>query len=344
MQYPVGGVGWLEYLQMSRVYIIIVNWNGWRDTIECLESLLLLKYANYRFVVCDNGSTDESLAMLRQWAERVIGGTPTTFQFLTRDSNSSDGCGTDALFTLIDNGANLGFGAGTNVGLRYAMARGDADYCWLLNNDTVVDPLALTAMVERLIAKPDAGMCGSTLRYYDDRSRVQALGGAQYFDWLGIAWHIGRTLRGEISSDPVPVENKMDYVVGASMLVRTSYVKAVGLLAEDYFLYFEELDWAYRGRDSYSLAYAPQSIVYHKVGRSVGTATNPVHKSVVCDYYSLRNRIVFSRRYCKSRLPVIYSGILMEAAIRVLVGRWDLARSALKVVKEGLGCRCCVKI
>ncbi|WP_243371815.1 glycosyltransferase family 2 protein [Geotalea sp. SG265] len=322
---------------MSRVYIIIVNWNGWRDTIECLDSVLLLKYTNYRIVVCDNGSTDESIAMLRQWAERTVGRNDKASQFLSRDSISSDSCRTDPLFTLIDNGGNLGFGAGANVGLRHAMARGDADYCWLLNNDTVVDPMALSAMVERLVAKPDAGICGSTLRYYDDRSHVQALGGAKYFEWLGLAWHLGRTIRGEVSTDPVPVEKQMSYVVGASMLVRACYVKTVGLLAEDYFLYFEELDWVYRGKGSYSLAYAPQSIVYHKVGRSIGTATNPVYKSAACDYYSLRNRIRFSRRYCRSRLPVIYVGILLESAIRVFVGRWDLARSALKVVKEGLG-------
>lgn len=322
---------------MSRVYIIIVNWNGWRETIECLESLRLLQYVDFRIVVCDNGSTDESVQMLRQWTEQTFGKSNGVCAFLTKDSSLTSSCTTEALFTLIENGVNLGFGAGTNVGLRYAMLQEDAEYYWLLNNDTVVDPLALSAMVERLAAKPNAGMCGSTLRYHDDPSRVQALGGARYYNWLGIAWHIGRTIRGEVSTDPTPVEKRMDYVVGASMLVRASYVKTVGLLAEDYFLYFEELDWACRGREAYSLAYAPNSIVYHKVGRSVGTATNPRYKSMVCDYYSLRNRIIFSRRFYKSRLPMIYTVILLESVIRVIVGRLDLGRSALRVLKEGLG-------
>ena len=319
---------------MNRVYIILVNWNGWNDTIECLESLLLLDYPEYRIVVCDNGSHDDSLIMLRTWGENKFVNESGNWQEYSRAVAEKGGNGLDSAFTLVTNGDNLGFGGGTNVGLRYAMARGDADYCWLLNNDTVVHSAALKAMVARLAEKPDAGMCGSTLRYYDDRPRVQALGGAIYFDWFGVAWHIGRMLRGEVLIDPVPVEKKMDYVVGASLLVRTSYVKDVGYLAEDYFLFFEELDWVLRGGGDYTLAYAPESVVYHKIGRSVGTSSNPALKSVACDYYTFRNRIIFSRRYFKTRLPLVYMTICLEGVIRGMVGRWDLTRVALKVLKE----------
>lgn len=319
---------------MNRVYIILVNWNGWKDTIECLESLIQLDYPDYRIVVCDNGSQDDSLKMLRIWGENNFKNEPGSWQEYSRTGAEKGGDGVDSAFILINNGANLGFGGGTNVGLRYALARGDADYCWLLNNDTVVHSAALEAMVTRLVEKFDAGMCGSTLRYYDDHSRVQALGGAIYFDWLGVAWHIGRTLNGEVPPDPAPVEKKMDYVVGASLLVRTAYVIDIGYLDEDYFLFFEELDWARRGLGAYTLAYAPKSIVYHKIGRSIGTNCNPALKSVTCDYYTLRNRIKYSRRYCKSRLPLIYMIIFLEGVIRGMVGRWDLTRIALKVLKE----------
>ena len=205
------------------------------------------------------------------------------------------------------------------------MARGDADFCWLLNNDTVVEALALTEMVDRLNEKPDACMCGSTLREYGNRSRIQALGGAIYYKWLGVAWHIGRTINGDILPDPALVEKKMDYVVGASLLVRSSYLKEVGLMAEDYFLYFEEIEWVSRGHGRYSLAYAPNSVVYHKVGASIGTATNPLHKSYQCDYYTLRNRLLFTRRYCPSALPVVYLCLVGELLVRLLLGRWDLA-------------------
>lgn len=310
---------------MNKVYIIVVNWNGWKDTIECLESLLLLEYPDFRVVVCDNGSQDESVNKLREWGERISGSGQATWQELDRVDAENSGVSSETLVTLVTNGTNLGFGGGTNVGLRYALACGDADFCWLLNNDTVVEALALTEMVKRLNEKPDAGMCGSTLREYDNRSKIQALGGAIYYKWLGVAWHIGRTINGEALPDPLLVEIKMDYVVGASLLVRSAYLKEVGLLAEDYFLYFEEIDWVSRGQGLYTLAYAPQSVVYHKVGASIGTATNPLRKSYQCDYYTLRNRLLFTRRFYPFALPGVYLCLVGELLVRLLLGRWDLA-------------------
>jgi len=309
---------------MSRVYIILLNWNGWKDTIECLDSLLLLEYPDYRIVVCDNGSQDDSVIKLREWGEKVFDSGPAAWQELNREVAEKGNCHSSHIFSLITNGENLGFGGGANVGLRYALAQGDADFCWLLNNDTVVEPFALAEMVARLNEKPDAGMCGSTLREYDNRSKIQALGGAIYFKWLGIAWHIGRTISGGVLPDPALVEKKMDYIVGASLLVRSAYLKEVGLMAEDYFLYFEEIEWVSRGQGRFSLAYAPESIVYHKVGASIGTATNPLRKSYQCDYYTLRNRILFTRRFYSYALPGVYVCLVGELLVRLLLGRWDL--------------------
>ena len=325
----------LEYLSLSRVYIIIVNWNGWKDTIECLESLLLLEYPDYRIVVCDNGSQDDSVINLRGWCEKAFGSGSSAWQELSRDDAEKGGGLADSMFTLVTNGANLGFGGGTNVGLRYALARGDADFCWLLNNDTVVEALALTEMVGRLNEKPDAGMCGSTLREYGNRSKIQALGGAIYYKWLGVAWHIGRTINGDVLPDPALVEKNMDYVVGASLLVRSAYLKEVGLMAEDYFLYFEEIDWVSRGQGRYSLAYAPKSIVYHKVGMSIGTATNPLRKSYQCDYYTLRNRLLFTRRFYPFALPGVYVCLVVELLVRLFLGRWDLAGMICRLLWNG---------
>lgn len=318
---------------MNRTYIIIVNWNGWRDTIECLESLMLLEYPDFRIVVCDNGSEDNSILKLREWSEFTFGSG--LWQELSRTDTENGGAIKSTRFTLVANGENLGFAGGNNVGLRYALSCGDAEYCWLLNNDTVVDAFALAAMVERMKERPDAGMCGSTLREYDNRNKIQALGGAVYYKWFGIAWHIGRTINGDVLPNQVLVEKKMDYVVGSSLLVRSSYIIEVGLMAEDYFLYFEEIDWVSRGQRRYSLAYAPKSIVYHKVGASIGTATNPRRKSFQCDYYTLRNRLLFTRRYCPYALPVVYAGLVGELLVRVLLGRWDLAAMITRLLRNG---------
>lgn len=331
-----GTDGVLGYLSVSQVIIILVNWNGWGDTIECLESLLLLNYQSFRIVVCDNGSNDESLRELRGWARHTFGATMTDWQELNRTDAEMGGGLPDARFTLIANGVNLGFGGGSNVGLRYAMACEGVDYCWLLNNDTVVDSLALTKMVERMCEKHDAGMCGSTVRQYWNRSKIDALGGATYFKYLGVSWHIGRTLRGNLSLHPESIENRMDYVVGSSLLVRTSFLRDVGLMAEEYFLYYEEVDWVLRGKDRYSLAYAPESVVYHKSGASIGTATNPRKKSYICDYYTLRNRLLFTQRYYPLLMAGIYASLVGEMVVRLLLGRWDLAKMILKLIVLGV--------
>lgn len=334
-EYTVGAACGMEHLSVSRVYIIVVNWNGRNDTIECIESLLLLEYPYFRIVVCDNGSQDDSVIKLREWGERTFGSGLAAWQELSREGAEKGDGFTDARFTLVTNNANLGFGGGTNVGLRYALACGDADFCWLLNNDTVVDALALTEMVKRLNEKPDAGMCGSTVREYDNRSKIQALGGAIYYKWLGVAWHIGRTINGGALPDQALVEKKMDYVVGASLLVRSTYLKEVGLMAEDYFLYFEEIDWVSRGQGLYSLAYAPHSVVYHKVGASIGTATNPLRKSYQCDYYTLRNRLIFTRRFYPFALPGVYFCLVGELFVRLMLGRWDLAGMICRLLWNG---------
>ena len=103
-----------------KVYIVILNWNGWQDTLECLASVVKLNYQNYQVVVVDNGSTDGSVGRIKEWiaSQRA------------------------ARALLVETGKNLGYAGGNNAGLRYGLARGDLAYAWVLNNDTTVDPNA----------------------------------------------------------------------------------------------------------------------------------------------------------------------------------------------------------
>lgn len=317
---------------MSRVAVILVNWNGWRDTLECLDSLLTLTWPDFRIMVCDNGSTDDSLSRITGWArERGV-----NHRDMERTVAETAGAGEDdPLLTLIRVGENRGFAGGNNVALRYVLARGGYDYCWLLNNDTVVAPDSLTRSVERMQEDQRIGICGSTLLYYRDRSRIQALGGGWYCRWLGVPWHHGRFSRFTDTINRERAEARMNYVEGASMLVSRRFLDEVGLLCEEYFLYFEEVDWALRSEGRFRLGYAPESIVYHKVGASIGTSSNPARKSRVCDYYSIRNRILFTRRYHPAALVTVCMVIVLEILLRVAVGRWDLVRGALNAIREG---------
>ena len=156
--------------------VILLNWNGWKDTIECLESLLRLHLRNIRIVVCDNASTDGSLAKIKDWARGDLAATcanqeltrfvlpavpkPLSIRELTRrEAESAHSTGDDQL-VLIQNGDNLGFAGGCNVGLRHALGDPNCRYFWLLNNDTIVTHGWLEHLLEAFDRHPDTGIMG----------------------------------------------------------------------------------------------------------------------------------------------------------------------------------------
>jgi GT2 family glycosyltransferase len=343
----------------GRVYIIVLNWNGWRDTIECLESVLRLDYPDYKVVVCDNGSSDGSLDQIRHWArgEIIAEARGPSLAALTSPpvpkpielvevnlaGASMDGKKSAARLLLIQTGANLGFAGGNNVGLRYALNRWDCDFAWVLNNDTVVRPDALSHLVRRMRERPDAGICGSTLLYYDDPTKVQACGGSIYNKWVARGGHIGRfadvrhlgTARW-CAADPREVERKLAYVVGASMLVRRSFLEHIGLMDESYFLTFEEIDWATRGKGRFKLAYAPLSIVYHREGAATGSHRTTLGQSAIVEFYSNRNRVLFTRKHYPFALPSVLCAIGLSAFHRVLHRRWRNFGAVARGLYRGL--------
>jgi GT2 family glycosyltransferase len=329
----------------ARVCICILNWNGWRDTVECLESVLRLDYPEYQVVLVDNGSTDGSLDRIREWARgnleveasaehplRSLCGPPVPRPVRWAEVQGSamrDGRyprGSDAPLVLIDNGENRGFAAGMNAGIRYALVAGEFRYVWLLNNDTVVPSDSLTHLVARMAGDPRIGICGSTLLYYHEPERVQALGGFRHNVWLGVSAHIGQDTR--YDADRVEEEEtarRFHGVQGASMLVSRELLEEVGLLTEDFFLYYEEHDWAVRARrKGFHLGYARRSRVYHKEGRSTGNNSLALsERSVAADFYHLRSRILYTRRHHPYALPTVYVGLLAVAANRFLRGQAD---------------------
>ncbi len=329
-----------------RVCVVVVNWNGWADTLECLESLLRCEPGGFTVVVCDNGSGDGSAQRIRDWAEgrlevAVHPGNPlrplsfpplpkpVPYVEYGRAAAERGGDPGDPPLVLVSTEENLGFAGGNNVGIRYALARGGFDYLWLLNNDTVVRPDALRRLVEEAERSPRAGIIGSTLLYYDRPGTVQTLGGGTYNWWLGLPRHIGADgdADGALRAAARP---EMSYVVGASMLVRTSFVREVGLLSEEYFLYFEELDWAARARGRYTLGYAPASVVYHREGSSTGGKASGA-KSRVADFHFYRNRVRFTRKFAPALLPAVHLSLLFPIARRAARGQWDHVRMLAKL-------------
>src|SRR5699024_601070 len=294
----------MDIKHRPQVYIVIVNWNGWEDTIECLESLKQLDYPHYSVIVIDNGSSGQSVEEIGKRFPEVL---------------------------LNQNESNLGFAGGNNVGIRYALERG-ADYVWLLNNDTVVDREALSTLVEYMNGRPNIGICGSKLIYYHKQDTLQALGGGYFNKWLGTVTTLGNRQPIDRNFDKEEVEDSLDYIIGASMMVSKNFLEVVGLLNEDYFLYFEELDWAMRAKQKFSLGFCPQSIVYHKEGASTGADLQKRSRSKQSDYYQLKNRLKFTCNFFPFFLPCTYLSVVYALFNRIKRGQWDRIPMILKLM------------
>ncbi|MGF1525179.1 MAG: glycosyltransferase, partial [Candidatus Competibacterales bacterium] len=240
----------------------------------------------------------------------------------------------DGPVVLVRAGANLGFAGGNNIGLRYALARGDGDYVWLLNNDTAVEPRALAAMVARCQGHPRPAACGSTLVFYHAPQRVQALAGGPYNPWTGIA---GTTLGRGMDLADVPavaadLAPRLAYLSGASCLMPRDFLTTVGLMTEDYFLYFEEIDWALRARGRYDWLWAPEALVYHKEGGSIGSPSLDRPSSALSDFYIFRNKLVVVKRFFPWALPIAYGATAAQALNRLRRGQRDKAWLILQVM------------
>ncbi|MDP2006727.1 MAG: glycosyltransferase family 2 protein [Rubrivivax sp.] len=310
---------------------VILNWNGWRDTLACVDSLLQAQPAPGRIIVCDNGSADDSLVQLDQ-ALRAVAGR----RFLRTDRAGTQAVPVaDADLWLVANGANLGYAGGINVGLRLALRDAGCSHAWILNNDTELAPDALAQALARMASQPDIGLCGSTLVYAHDRRTVQAWGGSAYARWSGRTRHLGAHGQlAEVPDDPAATEAAMACVVGAAMLARREWLDTVGLLSEDYFLYFEEMDWAARAAGlggagpRWRLGWAPRSVVFHKEGASIGTAA--AGGSPLSLYYLFRNRQRFAWRFHRAFVPAVFTATLWDVFKLAARARWPQAAAALR--------------
>lgn len=284
-----------------KVSIIILNWNGWRNIIECLESVRLLAYPNYRIVVIDNGSSDGSVDKIKAWAAGELYGESRFFpdspaaevvRWIDYDLSAAKGLPdleaeiedlpSHCSMVIIQTGANLGYAGGNNVGIRYAIQRG-AEYIWLLNNDTIVDRDSLTEMIRLAESSEQVGMVGSKLLYYDRPNIIQAAGGCWFNFWQGLSHQYGW-----LEEDHGQWDNVFQpyYISGASLLVRGKVLETVGYLNEVFFLYGEELEWQIRARrQGWLIFYCPGAKVWHKENASLG------YKSPVVEFYSTRNNL-----------------------------------------------------
>lgn len=341
-----------DQTNIPRVAVVVLNWNGWRDTTECLESVLRMDYPNFQVLVCDNDSQDQSVEHIEAWANgrEAVSVTPdhplrqlvdppvpkpVTHCVLSADDLACPPANArSAPLVLIRTGGNLGFAGGNNVGLRFALEDPQLDYVWLLNNDTVIEPDCLSRMVshsEQLRASGVRNTSGSVQCFYDDPSVIQALGGFRINKWTGIcSTTLGRFLRRDASIDHASYRAQLHTIHGCSWLLPRDYLDSVGLMDDRYFLYYEEIDWTLRAKGQYQLTYAEDAFVYHKEGSSIGSKTLNRGSSLLSEFYTARNRYWLALKFFPWYLPTIFLGSLLQAANRLRRGEFQKAWLMLK--------------
>jgi GT2 family glycosyltransferase len=333
-----------------RVDILLLNWNGWRDTVACLESVFALDYPEFGVTVCDNASTDDSVdhieawargevhvepdfaLPLRQWSDDRVG--PLRYRTLDRAAAESGEDVGDAELVIIRTGGNLGFSGGNNVGLRHILARGGARYIWLLNNDTVVAPDSLSHLVQRAERDESVGGVGATVLEYSEPDVVQYLGGASFAPWRGRIALLGK---GQPASAPRPEPARLDYISGGCLLIRADVFERVGLLDERFFMYSEDADFCFCLRDAgYRLALAADAEIWHKGGAS-SVPGSPLH-----DYHNLVGNLLVMRKHHPWHMPfTVPYALYRYLAPRIVRGEWQraaaIARAFLDVARGETG-------
>ncbi|HEX4030318.1 MAG TPA: glycosyltransferase family 2 protein [Terracidiphilus sp.] len=331
-----------------RTSIIILNWNGWKDTIECLESVFRLKTLGYRVIVCDNQSSDGSLDKIKLWANGELNAIaqnpelahlisppilkPIRYVELTRAETGTAHIEFDAPLILIQSGENIGFAAGNNIGINCALRDKNCEFFWILNNDTVVDPQSLDAMMHMMLERNDIGLCGSLNLSYVNPEEVQTEGGNKYSRWTG---RVAKRRKYFVHNLP-PRPAEFDYVNGASMLASRDFLEKVGLMEESYFLYFEEMDWAMRAKGQFTLGYARESVIYHKEGKAIGSNGDRMSRSLRSEYYLTKNRVLFTRRFFPWALPTVIAAIGAAALERICRGDWNRGRTMFTAMAAGM--------
>ncbi len=289
---------------MSRVAIILINWNGMQDTLDCLASLSAQTCQDWTVIVVDNASRDDPSEIVTRYPNVV----------------------------LIRNLDNLGFCGGNNVGIRKAAELG-AEYCWILNNDTEVAADCLPHLIRALDDDENLGAVGHQIDYYDDR-RLHWFAGGMFRH--GLPAHHGY-MKPTTGVDPAQATTEI--LTGCSFLARTHVLQELDGFDENYFCYVEDVDLSVRIKAlGCDIGYTPKAVVWHKVSRSTGM------RSPTKLYYKHRNMLYFLRKFRRPALAKLRWWLISVRFILSLLlkhheprAAWALARGLAHGVTGRMG-------
>jgi GT2 family glycosyltransferase len=263
----------------TQLAIILVNWNGTDDTINCIESIYKSTFKDYTIIVVDNGSDKDQLQKLVECAFKI---------------------------TLIKAGENLGYTGGNNVGIDCAIDK-KAKYILLLNNDTYIAIDALENMMLSANSDKEVGVLSPKIFFHPDRHLIWSAGVT--FNNTNLMGYLSGYK--EEDKEIYNQQSDVDYVSGCAMLIQTHVIKKVGKLCDDYFAVCEDIDFCFRVKNQgYRIRYEPSATIWHIESSSSGGSDNPQYV-----YYQTRNYFLFHNRWAQSKAELFISQLYYSAFV-----------------------------
>jgi GT2 family glycosyltransferase len=290
-----------------KVYIVILNYKQWQVTLQCLLSVLKSTYTNYSIVVIDNDSRNNSLKSIgAELANQFLVPAEDYVVINETDSGSSKTLPEQKII-LFQNDENRGFAAGNNS-IIGRLKNLDA-FIWLLNPDMIVLENTLSCLVNFSKEESNTAIIGAVIKQDSDKDKLFCYGGAQ------LNFYSGRPKMIEYAKDV----DKLDFIYGGCLFTHLNNFKKLGLLPEQYFLYWEETDWCYTAKQKgHPLRVCPDAVCYDKISTSIG-------KGYLSDYYYARNALYFVAKFRKPRIPSVLFFMSIRWLRRLFSGQWGKA-------------------
>ncbi len=287
---------------MDKIFIILLNYNNYIDTIECIKSIKENeKQIEYEIIVVDNKSTNNSVEEL----EKIEG------------------------IHLIKAEDNKGFSHGNNLGIEYAI-NNKAEYLLLLNNDTIITENSISKIYKEMTKHNDVGIMGARIMYHEDKNKINYIGGR-------VNWNKGTVIierKGKTYIEEKQDFKYTEFVTGCCMLIKKETIEKLGYLPEQYFMYYEDIDYCVNAkRHGYKLGVCLNSIIYHKESASSGGM-----QSAFSIKWNTRNRLIFIERYVQKKVLALtwfYTTRVIVIMKYLLKGERDKISALLEGIKEG---------
>lgn len=306
------------------VGVIIVSYNTGDHLIDCINSLLEQNGGCPTIIVVDNCSTDDTISSFKAWC------SSNGVALIDVDADLSEEQLADSVaeVILVSSGFNRGFAGGVNIGLKCLGGIGAVSHFWILNPDTRADKSAILQILKTAAEVPQYALMGGRVMYAYDPPTIQIDGGLINL-WTGVSSNVN------VGKDPLsakmPTGSELDFITGASMVASREFYERVGPMNEDYFLYYEEVDWAFR-RQEMALAVSPGLVVWHHAGTAIGSRTTKRSASAFSCWFMYRSRLRFIRRHRPIAVPFVIAYASVKAIQLVFRRETSQAKAILSAI------------